>query len=132
MASTDNQVETALGSAEVTPEAGGPTDRRAFMTSAVTLATVAVAATTAAGAQPAKEEAPAKVKLQGSVNARFDAKKHPTAKELHATLDRILTLHGCPTCGLGGIDIRFRLGAPVERLEIRGPAEVTLEKAATH
>jgi hypothetical protein len=131
MASTDNQVEAALGSAEVTPVASNQADRRTFMTSAVTVATAAVAATSAAGAPLEKQDAPAKVKLQGSVNVRFDVKKHPTAKELHATLDRILTLHGCPTCGLGGIDIRFRLGAPVERLEVKGPAEVTLEKAAT-
>jgi hypothetical protein len=130
MANTDNQVEATLEPAEVTPDAGGSADRRAFMKSAVTVATGAVAATTAAGAPPVQADAPAKVKLQGSVNARFDVKKHPTAKELHQTLDRILNLHGCPACGLVGIDIRFRLGEPVERLEIKG-AEVTLEKAAT-
>jgi hypothetical protein len=130
MASTDNQVEAALGSAEVAPEAGGPGDRRAFMKGAVAVATAAVATTTAAAAQE-KAKAPGKDKLHGSVHARFDIKKPPTAKQLHETLDRILTLHGCPACGLVGIDIRFRLGDPVQRLAIKG-VEVTLEKAATH
>ncbi len=31
------------------------------------------------------------------------------AKSLHSVLDRIITLHGCVTCGLGGIDLRIRV-----------------------
>ncbi len=32
----------------------------------------------------------------------------PSAKSIHAALDKIFRLHGCPTCGLNGLDIRLR------------------------
>ncbi len=31
------------------------------------------------------------------------------AKSLHELLDRVIGLHGCTTCGLSGIDLRFRV-----------------------
>jgi hypothetical protein len=33
-----------------------------------------------------------------------------SAKVIHATLDEIFRLNGCLACGLGGIDLRLRLG----------------------
>ncbi len=32
------------------------------------------------------------------------------AKVIHATLDEIFRLNGCLACGLGGIDLRLRIG----------------------
>ncbi len=32
------------------------------------------------------------------------------AKVIHATIDEIFRLNGCLACGLGGIDLRLRLG----------------------
>ena len=48
-------------------------------------------------------------KLAPVARKSFDLEFKPevTAEELHATLDRLLELAGCPACGLNGIDIRF-------------------------
>ncbi|MBI1807676.1 MAG: hypothetical protein HYR76_11555 [Ignavibacteria bacterium] len=32
-----------------------------------------------------------------------------TPKGLHASLDRVFKLHGCPSCGLAGLDFRIRV-----------------------
>jgi hypothetical protein len=31
------------------------------------------------------------------------------AKSLHQVIDRVINLHGCTTCGLGGIDVLIRV-----------------------
>jgi hypothetical protein len=45
---------------------------------------------------------------------RVAVRKEIRAEELHAALDRILELHGCPACGLNGLDILFRHQLPIQ------------------
>lgn len=44
---------------------------------------------------------------------RVSVKREIKSDELHAALDRILDLHGCPTCGLNGLDVLFRHFQPI-------------------
>ena len=55
-----------------------------------------------------KKAVAAKSKLAGSVTVTLPRKVD--AKTIHATLDKIFKLNGCVACGLGGIDLRLRLG----------------------
>jgi hypothetical protein len=47
------------------------------------------------------------------------------AKTIHATLDEIFKLNGCIACGLGGIDLRLRLGDIIQPRINEGIAQIT-------
>jgi hypothetical protein len=51
------------------------------------------------------------------------------AKDLHAIVDRVINLHGCTNCGLGGIDLLVRVRDQMlfDRFkDIQGLHDVTL------
>src|SRR5262249_8759655 len=105
-----NHVEGAVMSNAEQQTVGVPADRRAFMKSAVAVSTAVAAGgmgVVATAAEPAQQAQAAKAKLSGSVSVRFDPKKPPTDKDVHAVLEQIFRVHGCTTCGLGGIDLRL-------------------------
>lgn len=39
--------------------------------------------------------------------------RNAKADHIHAALDKIFELHGCPACGLNGLDISFRHTTPM-------------------
>lgn len=43
-------------------------------------------------------------------------KKEIKAKEIHNLLDEIFKLHGCPACGLNGLDLRLIYENPIDNL----------------
>lgn len=66
--------------------------------------------------------------LNGAVQVQF-TQAQPKLEDLQNILAQIVRLNGCFSCGLSGIDIRFRLG-DIKRLDIKAqvPANVTLER----
>ena len=49
------------------------------------------------------------------------------AESLHVALDKILDEHGCPTCGLNGLDVNIRVQDPIfeDFSKISGVADIS-------
>ena len=101
---------------ECSTNSGATSDRRSFLKGAAAgIATVTVAATTAnAQRKPPSGDGDGSPAL---VNVAFRQKVE--IKDVHLVLERILTLAGCPTCGLSGIDIRMGMDR-FRQLNLRG------------
>jgi hypothetical protein len=52
-------------------------------------------------------------------------------EDLQAIVGQIVGRGGCPTCGLGGIDLRLTLAEQVE-FQSRVPVNVTVERPAAN
>jgi hypothetical protein len=106
-------------------------DRRSFMKGTLTAAaaTAGGLAASVASAREAQANAPgASKKIAGVVHAHFSSTKQPTLEDVQAVVRQIVGRGGCPTCGLGGIDVRLSLGDPVE-IQAGVPVTVLAEKA---
>jgi anaerobic selenocysteine-containing dehydrogenase len=132
MAHEEPKDEASASSADVPPEAMESPDRRSFLKGTLTVAS-AVAAGGLAASVSAAEQAPAEQpraaaqRISGTVHAHFDSRKQPTLEDLQSALRQIVGRAGCPTCGLGGIDIRLHLSDPVE-VQSRVPVSVVVER----
>lgn len=142
MAHEEPKDEASASSADVPPEAMESPDRRSFLKGTLTVASAvaagglaaSVSAAEQAPAEPAQaEQAPAEQpraaaqRISGTVHAHFDSRKQPTLEDLQSALRQIVGRAGCPTCGLGGIDIRLHLSDPVE-VQSRVPVSVVVER----
>jgi hypothetical protein len=106
-------------------------DRRSFMKGTLTAAaaTAGGLAASVASAREAQGNAPeASKKIAGVVHAHFSSTKQPTLEDVQAVVRQIVGRGGCPTCGLGGIDVRLSLGDPVE-VQAGVPVTVSAERS---
>jgi anaerobic selenocysteine-containing dehydrogenase len=112
--------------ADVPPEAIESADRRSFMKGTLTaVSAVAAGGLATSVSAAAQAQAPA-ARITGTVHVLFDARKQPDLEDLHAALRQIVGRAGCPTCGLGGIDVRLNVGDPIE-VQTRAPVHVMVQ-----
>lgn len=133
----NNQEESLIPASEVDSESVAASNRRSFIKGTVIAAGTLAASGLAASAEPAiaaedKQERIAipSSSLRGIVQVSFSSKTPPKIEDVQSAVAQIAKLNGCVGCGLIGIDLRLKLGDPVQ-IESRVPVNVTVEKSSS-
>jgi hypothetical protein len=135
MAHEEIQAEASVSSADTASGANESPDRRSFLKGTFTVAAATAAGGLAASAsateptQSKQQPEAAGPKLSGSVHAQFSSQNRPNLEDLNAAIRQIVGRAGCPTCGLGGIDLRMTIVDPIE-IQSRVPVTVVAGRAA--
>ncbi len=138
MSDKETRAAAAEASRGVTDPPADATERRAFLVGTVTAAALAGGLAVADGAaqteagqpkdgqpEPPEREAAGPGRLAGVVSVRFE-RRRPSLEDVQQAVAQIVRQHGCPACGLAGIQLELALaGNPVRGINVRTPANVT-------
>jgi hypothetical protein len=134
MAHEEIPIEASVTTADAPGGASESADRRSFLKGAFTVSAAAAAgglAGSASAAEPAqgKQQPAGGGNFAGIVHVQFSSRNKPNLEDLQSALRQIVGKAGCPTCGLGGIDLRLTAPESVE-IESRIPLTVVVDRAA--
>lgn len=129
MVRSEVERETGIPPGETIQPPEEPVDRRGFIKGTAAAGTALVAGGVAAATATSQEKAVDTAKSHQVMSARFDTKRPPKLEDVHAVLNAMLRRGGCPTCGLGGIDVRLFAADPVQQVQkpenVKVPVEIT-------